>query len=83
MCINQYLTLQAVRIELLFVIALGQRDDARGSPVPAPGLGPADEVPGVVLGGGELAAGAAGVVVLAVHPVGVNSPVLVRKLVGD
>jgi hypothetical protein len=68
---------------LLFVRALGQRNDAGSSPVPSPGLSPAHEMAGVVLGGGELPLRVAGVVVLAVNPVRVNSPVLVREFVGN
>jgi len=66
---------------LLFVGALGQGNDARGTPVPASALGSADKVPDVVLGGGKLAVGVAGIVVFAVDPIGVNPPVLVSKLV--
>jgi hypothetical protein len=92
-CVNLYtletvaslrqLTLETVWVKLLLVGALGQWDDARGAPVPASALRPADKVAHVVLGGGELPVRVTGVVVLAVHPVGVDPPVLVGELVGN
>ena len=74
------LTLEAVGVEsrVLPVGALGERPDPRGAPRPARRLRLGHEVAEGLLGRVELHGAVAGVVVLAVHPVGVQPPVLVR-----
>ena len=81
---RESLTFEAVGVKprVLPVGALGERPDPRGAPRPARGLRLGHEVAEGLLGRVELHGAVAGVVVLAVHPVGVQAPVLVRHELG-
>ena len=73
------LTLHAVGIERLLVVALWEGDDAGRAPVPLAVLHPGHEVTHLVLLGGELVRVGPGVIVLAVHPVGVQAPAVLLE----